>query len=176
MIPITATIASVAALISIAAAGSTCMMRLRLGPRTAPPEVGELEQAIEDLVRRLEAAAGRCIHDLESREQELRRLLGGALPAGGEPRIALDAPTAPGAVGFLAATAVADQLDDQSAGGAPPIPPMSCFETDLVSRAARARALAERNTDEATICRVTGLQRAELRTLLSSTAAQQKAP
>ena len=158
MTPMTAAIlAAVAALFSIGAAiASVHLARTRSTALAAPRDLGELEQAVEDLVRRLEVAAGRCIHDLESRENELRRLLSGE--ADGDTHTS------------FAPAAAADRPADE---GAPR--PARYFGSELVSRAAQACELAERETDEATICRVTGLQRGELRLMLSLRQAQQKA-
>lgn len=150
-------LAAVAAVFSmVAAAVSVCVARARPQPRRTH-EIGELECAVEALVRRLEVTAGRCIHDLESRKTELRRLL-----ANEEPALA-DAPLQP-----------MTPLPDVAATRDTTDPPQ-CFATDMLSRAARACALAEQDADEVTICRATGFQRAELRMLLSLRAAQQKA-
>lgn len=161
-----ATLATIAALLSLAAAVSAYLMRARSGG--APLcDVGELERAVEELVRRLEVTAGRCIHDLESRERKLRRLLADEEPAELQrPREVSDESVRTGTEG-IAQTACAGK-----AAGAPTA---LYFGSDLFSRAAQACELAERETDEATICRRTGLQRAELRLLLSLRTAQQKA-
>ncbi len=146
--------------------------RLRAG---ATPDMRELEQAVEELVRRLEATAGRCIHDLESRQAQVRALLGdeSANGARAPSPVTIDGVTPEGGrapcVGDLPTT----RADGVLGGGTSQ--PAECFETDLLSRVARACELAERQADEATICRMTGMQRAELRLALSLRAAQQKA-
>lgn len=162
MNPFSATaLASIAAMLSIAAAISAfAAIRTRRPSAPGMPDLGELERSIEDLVRRLEATAGRCIHDLESREKELRRLLSVADcdDAGASNATAANAPLA------APRARVAGEHNTPA-----------CFATDLVSRAAQAYALAEQAADEATICRLTGFQRAELRTLLWLRAAQRQA-
>ena len=139
-----ATLAVVAALLSIAAAASAhLMMRKRMGSGASSRDLGELERAVEDLVRRLEATAGRCIHDLESRGQRLQLLLTGEETAG------------------------PDATSRPETERTPDAKPVFYFGSEMALRAAQACELADRETDEAAICRITGLQRAELRMLLS---------
>jgi hypothetical protein len=146
----TAVLAVIAALVSMgAAATSLYLLRERQRPPAPPQDVRDLEQAVEDLVRRLEATAGRCIHDLDSRAARLRALL-------------QDEPAA-------------ESRLPQQLGAAPAVAAGEVLQTDLVSRVARARELADRGTDEATMCRELGMQRAELRLLLSLRAPQQEA-
>jgi hypothetical protein len=165
-------LAAVAALFSVAAAVSAHLMRTRVGSRAASADLGELERAVEDLVRRLEITAGRCAHDLQSREERLRRLLAGAEVSELAPQPAL-APIAAAAVD--SDTRVGRELVSCPTGERAEGELLPYFGSDLVSRAAQACELAERETDEATICRVTGLQRGELRLLLSLRQAQGKA-
>jgi hypothetical protein len=154
MTPISvATLAIIAAMLSMGAAvTSLYFMRERQRNCAPPHDLGDLEQAVEELVRRLEATAGRCIHDLESRESRLRRLLAG--------EDAADVADPSASLTFAAPSPEPDTPDDTVASD-------GYFETDLVSRAARARELAEQHADEATICRLLGMQRAELRLVLA---------
>ena len=157
-----ATLAIIAAMLSMSAA-ATSLYFLRERRRHVPPshDLGDLEQAIEELVRRLEVTAGRCIHDLESRESRLRSLLAGEEGAA-------DVAEASASLTFAAPSPEPDTPDDTVASD-------GYFETDLVSRAARARELAEQHADEATICRSLGMQRAELRLALALQAPRHEA-
>ena len=181
MIPMSAAmLAIVAALSSVVAAVWAHLMRARTGRGAGSRDLGELEQAVEHLVRRLEMTAGRCIHDLQSREHELRRLPSGEetvelAPGAGSPALSAAEGPDPAMRGFSEAAPGRAPTSPAMDSDSDEAKPAFYFGSDLVSRAAQACELAERETDEATICRVTGLQRAELRLLLSLRQAQQKA-
>lgn len=140
----------IAAVLAMGAAAASCYL-VRERRRWSPPQpdLADLERAVEQLVQRLETTAGRCIHDLESRQAELRRLMADDF----SPRELIAAAT-------------------RAPADASPAATCDYFETDLVGRSARVAELVEQAADEATICRTLGLQRAELRLLLSLGAPQ----